>query len=240
MAHSQTLPDLTGEFIDDGCLQLLCLLGSGAYGKVYKALDTTSHPDDLEYYAVKCMHRFEPGSRDAQIQENELMVHTMISDHPRIITLHRQFCTDEFVFVVLELSAGGDFFSAMVDRSCFHANPPRVKQAMNELLDAVEFLHRNSVYHRDIKPENILCNAAGTDIRLADFGLATQVAVSTQFGCGSRNYMSPESIHRSYANGCYSARHSDLWAVGVLFTNMISGRFPWLTAELSDAGFAAF
>ncbi|KAJ7024990.1 kinase-like domain-containing protein [Mycena alexandri] len=213
MSPSATLPDLTGEFIDDGCLQLLCLLGSGAYGKVYKALDTTSPPDDLDYYA--------PGSRDAQIQENELMVHKMISDHPRIITFHRQCCTEEFVFVVLELSAGGDFFTAMVDRNCFHANPPRVKTAMNELLDAVEFLHRNSVFHRDIKPENILCNSAGTDIRLADFGLATQVAVSTQFGCGSRCYMSPAN-----SNGCYSARHSDLWALSVLLTNIISGRYP--------------
>ncbi|KAJ7772359.1 kinase-like domain-containing protein [Mycena metata] len=240
MSPSATLPDLTGEFIDDGCLQLLCLLGSGAYGKVYKAVDTTSPPHDIEYYAVKCLRRFEPGSRDAQIQDNELLVHTMISDHPRIITFYRQFRTEEFVFVVLELSAGGDFFTAMVDEQCFHANPPKVKQAMNELLDAVEFLHRNSVFHRDIKPDNILCNPDGTNIRLADFGLATQVAVSTQFGCGSKCYMSPESINRAYSSGCYSARHSDLWALSVLFTNMISGRFPWNSAEISDPGFAAF
>jgi serine/threonine protein kinase len=185
------LPDLTGEFIDDGSLLLLCLLGSGAYGKVYKALDTTSPPHDLAYYAVKCMHRFEPGTRDAKIQENELMVHRMVSDHPRVITFHRQFCTDDFVFVVLELSTGGDFFSAMVDRKCYRRNPKLIKKAFGELLDAVEFCHRNSVYHRDIKPENILCNSAGTDIRLADFGLATQIAVSTQFGCGSKCYMSP-------------------------------------------------
>ncbi|KAJ7921415.1 kinase-like domain-containing protein [Mycena leptocephala] len=237
---SHMLPDLTGEFIDDGSLLLLCLLGSGAYGKVYKALDTTSPPHDLAYYAVKCMHRFEPGTRDAKIQENELMVHRMVSDHPRVITFHRQFCTDDFVFVVLELSTGGDFFSAMVDRKCYRRNPKLIKKVFGELLDAVEFCHRNSVYHRDIKPENILCNSAGTDIRLADFGLATQIAVSTQFGCGSKSYMSPESIDRAYAHGCYSARHSDLWALSVIFTNMISCRYPWHTAEVSDPGFAAF
>ncbi|KAJ7848443.1 kinase-like domain-containing protein [Mycena leptocephala] len=219
---SQILPDLTGEFIDDGSLELLCLLGSGSYGKVYKALDTTSPPDDLAYYAVKCMPQYKPGTRDAKIQESELIVHRM------------------FVFVILELCTGGDFFSAMIDRLCFRGNPTLIKQAFGELLDSVEFCHRNSVYHRDIKPENILCNSAGTDIRLADFGLATQLAVSTQFGCGSRLYMSPESIDRAYANGCYSTRHSDLWALSVIFTNMISGRLPWFSAEITDPGFAAF
>ncbi|KAJ7086639.1 kinase-like domain-containing protein, partial [Mycena epipterygia] len=232
---SDTLPDLTGEFIDDGALELLRLLGSGAYGKVYKALDTTSSPDSPLYYAVKCMHRYEVDSRDAKIQENELAVHRMVSDHPRIITFHRQFSTDEFVFVVLELSPGGDFFNAMVDRQCYRSNPVLIKKVFGELLDAVEFCHRNSVFHRDLKPENILCNSAGTDIRLADFGLATQLAVSSQFGCGSRFYMSP-----AYSGGCYSARHSDLWALSVIFTSMISCRHPWHTAEPSDRGFAAF
>ncbi|KAF7340070.1 Protein kinase domain-containing protein [Mycena venus] len=236
---SHFLPDLTGEFIDDGSLELLCLLGSGAYGKVYKALDITSPPHDLAYYAVKQMRRYEPHTREAQIQENELLVHRMVSDHPRVVTFHHHFFTEEFVFVVLELCTGGDFFNAMVDRKVYRGNPALIKRAFGELLDAVEFIHRNSVYHRDIKPENILCNSAGTDIRLADFGLSTQVAVSTQFGCGSRFYMSPESFDREH-NACYSARHSDLWALSVIFTNMISCRHPWYSADLSDPGFAAF
>ncbi|KAJ7349242.1 kinase-like domain-containing protein [Mycena albidolilacea] len=235
---SQFLPDLTGELIDDGNLELLCLLGSGAYSKVYKALDTTSPPHDLAYYAVKCMPRYEAGTYEAEIQENELLIHRKVSDHPRVITFHDHFFTDEFVFVVLELCTGGDFFNAMVDRQVYRGNPTLIKKAFGELLDAVEFIHRNSVYHRDIKPENILCNSAGTDLRLADFGLSTRIAVSIQFGCGSRFFMSPESLDRS--NAYYSTRHSDLWALGVIFTTMISGRHPWSSAEASDAGFAAF
>ncbi|KAJ7479284.1 kinase-like domain-containing protein, partial [Mycena latifolia] len=232
---SDMLPDLTGHFLCDDVLELLFLIGSGAYGKVYKALVTTSPLDAPVYCAVKCMPRYEPDSREAKIQENELMVHRMVSGHPRIITLHDVLVTEEFVFVVLELCTGGDFYDAVVSTDRFRGNPPLVKQAFGELLDAVEYCHRNSVFHRDIKPENILCNSAGTDIRLADFGLATQIGVSSQFGCGSRSYMSP-----AYTNGCYSARHSDVWALSVIFTNMISGRHPWLSADLSDPGFAAF
>ncbi|KAJ6519351.1 kinase-like domain-containing protein [Mycena sanguinolenta] len=235
---SYILPDLTGVFIDDGYLQLLSLLGSGAYGKVYKAVDTTSLSHDPAYYAVKCMPRFKPGTREAELQDNEISLHRMVSDHPGVITLHRHFYTAGFVFVVLDFSNGGDFFDALVSRKVFRGNPTLIKKTFGELLDAVEAIHKNSIYHRDLKPENILCNSAGTDIRLADFGLSTQVSVSTQFGCGSKFYMSPESMNR--ANPCYSARHSDLWALSIILTNMISGRYPWHNAELSDSGFVAF
>ncbi|KAJ7093835.1 kinase-like domain-containing protein [Mycena belliarum] len=234
------LPDLTGQFILDGQLELLCLLGSGAYGKVYKALDTGSPVDAPAYCAVKCMPRYEPGSRDAKIQENELSLHHMLNGHPRIIAFHGEFCTEDFVFVILELSPGGDFFDVLVSRDGFRGNPARIKQAFGELLDAVEYCHRNSVFHRDLKPENILCNSTGTDIRLADFGLATQIGLSSQFGCGSRSYMSPESLDRFTPEGCYSARHSDLWALSVIFTNMVSGRHPWTSADMNDDGFAYF
>ncbi|KAJ6542814.1 kinase-like domain-containing protein [Mycena capillaripes] len=238
---SQILPDLTGKFIDDGSLELLCLLGSGAYGKVYKALDTTSPPHDLAYYAVKCMPRYDPDSLEAEIQENELRMHLMLSDHPLVITFHRHFFTDEFVFVVLELATGGDLFSAMVDRKLFRGKPTLIKQVLGELLDAVEVCHRNSIFHRDIKPENILCNSEGTDIRLADFGLATQISVSGHFGCGTKHYMCPESLDRAYTDGgCYSTRHGDLWAVSIIFTIMVSGHPPWSIAEPSDRNFAAF
>ncbi|KAJ7661300.1 kinase-like domain-containing protein [Mycena polygramma] len=238
--HSATLPDLTGEFVDGGSLLLLHLLGSGSYGKVYKAIDTTSPADDPTYYAVKCMHRYKPGSREEKMQLNELTIHGMLDDHPRVITLHRIFTSDHFVFVVLELCAGGDLFNAMADQQVFRGNPTRIKSVLGELLDAVEFCHRNSVFHRDIKPENILCSPEGTDIRLADFGLATQVNVSAQFGCGSRRYMSPESIDREFTSGCYSARQSDLWAVSVIFATMISGHAPWSSAVITDPGFTAF
>ncbi|KAJ7624930.1 kinase-like domain-containing protein [Roridomyces roridus] len=233
---SYNLPDLTGEFVDGRSIELLCLLGSGAYGKVYKAYD--HHEGQL--YAVKCMPKYEPGSRGARMQESELLVHRMLSGHPRVISLIREFSTDSLVFAVLELATGGDLFTALVERQCYRGKPELIKAALGELLDAVEYIHRNQVFHRDLKPENILCSPVGTDIQLADFGLATQVAISHQFGCGSRFYMSPESIDAGFATGCYSARSSDLWALSVIFTNMICGLHPWNSAAPADPGYAAF
>src|ERR1700761_4440495 len=120
---SHTLPDLTGKFIDDGALELVSLIGAGAYGKVYKARDTTAAPDEVPFYAVKCMPRYQPDTREAAIQENELIVHSMLSDHPRVITFHRFFVTHDFVFVVLELSTGGDLFNAMIERQSYRGKP---------------------------------------------------------------------------------------------------------------------
>ncbi|KAJ7653934.1 kinase-like domain-containing protein, partial [Mycena polygramma] len=240
-SHSALLPDLTGEFIDDGSLLLVRLLGSGSFGKVYKALDTASPADDPVYYAVKCMHLYELGSLEAEIQAKELRIHAMLDDHPGVITLHRVCATEEFVFAVLELATGGDLYSAMADRQCFRGNPTLIKQVLGEILDAVEFCHRNGVYHRDIKPENILCSPAGTDIRLADFGLATENGVSTSFGCGTRNYTTPGAFKSMDPESSgYSPRHSDLWAVSVIFASMISGRSVWMSADMSDPWYAAF
>ncbi|KAJ7053068.1 kinase-like domain-containing protein [Mycena amicta] len=236
---SHTLPNLTGSLIDDGSLELLALLGSGAYGKVYKARDLAVGPDETTFYAVKCMRRYAPGSRAHSIQQDELLIHQMVSDHPRIITFYRNFTTEEYVFVVLEF-AQSDFFSAVVDREIFRHRPALIKEAFNEVLDAVDFLHRNGIYHRDIKPENILCDKDGTNLRFADFGLSTQRQLSTQFGCGSRFYMSPEFIDPMTAEGCYSARYSDMWAISVLFTNLISGHMPWTSADMSDPAYAFF
>ncbi|KAJ7053476.1 kinase-like protein, partial [Mycena amicta] len=236
---SHTLPNLTGSFIDDGCLELVALLGCGAYGKVYKARDLAAGPDETTFYAVKCMWRYAPGSRAHSIQQDELLIHQMVSDHPRTITFYRHFTTEEYVFVVLEF-AQSDFFSAVVDREIFRHRPALIKEAFNQVLDAVDFLHRNGIYHRDIKPNNILCDQNGTNLRFADFGLSTQRQLSTQFGCGSRFYMSPESIGPMTPEGCYSARYSDMWAISVLFTNLISGHMPWTSADMSDPAYAFF
>ncbi|KAF8213457.1 hypothetical protein K438DRAFT_1804012 [Mycena galopus ATCC 62051] len=84
------------------------------------ALDTTSPGHDPAYYAVRCMPRYRPGTREAEIQENEITTHRMVSGHPRVITFHRHFFTDEFVFVVLELCTDGDLFDAMIDLSRKH------------------------------------------------------------------------------------------------------------------------
>lgn len=185
------MPDFAGVVIDKGRLQLLDSLGSGAYGKVYLAVDRTSSKTKRKYYAVKCLCKLTPGSRQEQFQKRELMIQSMVHHHPNIVTLHKVVHGWFFVYVVLDFCAGGDLFTAITERKVFQRNDELVKRVFVQLIDAVQCCHQRGVSHRDIKPENILVSEDGARIFLADFGLSTWDDFSTEFGFGSPHYMSP-------------------------------------------------
>lgn len=193
MVHVITkyMPDFAGLVIDDGRLQLLVSLGSGAYGKVYLAVDRTSSKARRKYYAVKCLSKPKPGSRQDESQQLEFKIHKMVHKHPNIVTLHKIIHGRFFVYVVLDLYVGGDLFTAITERKLYELNDKLIKWTFVQLIDAVQYCHDRGISHRDIKPENILVSEDGLYISLADFGLSTLTDVCAQFGCGSSYYMSP-------------------------------------------------
>jgi serine/threonine protein kinase len=188
---TEYMPDFAGDVIDEGRLQLLDSLGSGAYGKVYLAVDRTSSKAKRKYYAVKCLCKLTPGCSQDQFQKRELVIQSMVHHHPNIVTLHKVVYDRFFIYVVLDFCAGGDLFTALTERKLFERNDELIKWVFVQLIDAVQYCHQQGVSHRDIKPENILVSEDGTRIFLADFGLSTWDDFSTEFGFGSSHYMSP-------------------------------------------------
>ncbi|PPQ99055.1 hypothetical protein CVT24_003615 [Panaeolus cyanescens] len=237
---TELMPDFTGRVVNRGRLKLLESLGSGAYGKVYRALDTASSDSNQKFYAVKCLNKPAPGSHADLLQQREFSLHRLVTGHPNIVGFHGHFSDDFFVYVVLDLMTGGDLFAAITEKHIFRDNSPLIKRAFLQLIDAVQYCHDVGVFHRDIKPENVLCSTDGTHVRLADFGLSIQSPVCHDFGCGSSYYMSPECIGREINTGEYSTRHNDVWALGVILTNMITGRNPWRYATSDDDCFSAY
>ncbi|PFH52824.1 hypothetical protein AMATHDRAFT_56303 [Amanita thiersii Skay4041] len=237
---TEFMPDFTGYLIDQGRLRLLESLGSGAYGKVYRAVDRTSPKSQRKHYAIKCLCKARPGSRQDEFQKREFTIHTLVGSHPNIVTLHKIISDDFFIYVVLDLYEGGDLFTAITEKKAFHMNDALVKRTFVQIIDAVHHCHEQGVFHRDIKPENVLISNDCTDICLADFGLSTMNHICADFGCGSSYYMSPECIGKEINCGRYSTRHSDIWSLGVILTNMITGRNPWRFATTKDDCFAAF
>ncbi|KAJ7734989.1 kinase-like domain-containing protein [Mycena metata] len=172
---SSRLPDLTGAFVDEGYLQLVELLACGGFAKVYRALDTTSSPEDPVFYAVN--------------------MHMAVTHQPGVVDFHRIF-TDgpegEFVFMVLDLETD-NMLDLIFRRQLYADRPALVKEVSLEVLDAVAQCHDDDVFHRDLKPQNILCTSKGTGIRLADFGFATREEQSNVFRAGTLSYMSPDA-----------------------------------------------
>ncbi|KAI0340835.1 Pkinase-domain-containing protein [Trametopsis cervina] len=238
---SSILPNLTGYTLCSTVirLQFLRQIGTGAYGLVYLAQDLLSQPSNPMFYAVKCMLKFEAGSDLEALQKREIALHKSMTSHPHITTLHAVIEEEHYVYMIMDYYEGGDLFAAIIDRQSFSRNDGMVKLGFVQLLDAVQACHDQEIFHRDLKPENVLCSSADGKLYLSDFGLATNSVATSSFGCGSSFYMSPECIGSSNRLP-YATRSSDVWSLGVILVNMLSGRNPWRIASLQDEGYAMY
>ncbi|KAH9934067.1 kinase-like domain-containing protein, partial [Epithele typhae] len=234
------IPSLTGKIIGDG-YQLLELLGSGAYGVVYKAiLLKTARSRRPVYRAIKAMPK--AGLRKFELASicQEIHFHITCAEQPGVVTIYDVYDTDNYFYLVLELCDGGDLFSRICEVHMYEDNEALVRTAFLSLVDAVIEMHATGIAHRDLKPENILVNDDGSRLFLSDFGLASDEARVDIYGWGTGIYMSPEASGKIIGKVPYCPRTSDIWALGIILINMISGRNPWTRPKGSDPLFAAF
>lgn len=218
-------------------LELISILGVGAYGVVYQAVDIYTN----ELYAVKALPKHGLDARQQRFQRGEIAMHYQASQHPNVVSLMRILDSPDCTFVVIEYCPEGDLFSNITEQGRFVGDDRLAKHVFLQLLDAVQFCHSLGIYHRDLKPENVLVTDDGHTVKLADFGLATTDKVTTDFGCGSTFYMSPECqrpASRSYA--CYASAPNDVWSLGVILVNLTCGRNPWKKASADDSTFGAY
>lgn len=181
-----------------GRLRFDSILGTGAYGVVYSAVDIF----DNTRYAVKTLSKFNAdGSpldqRQITFQTREIRLHWDASPHPNVVDMYKIIEELDCIFVILEYCPEGDLFYNITERGYYIGDDFRAKHAFLQLLDAVSYCHSRGIYHRDLKPENVLLTNHGDTIKLADFGLATSSETSADYGCGSTFYMSPGKLHET-------------------------------------------
>ncbi|KAJ2163033.1 hypothetical protein GGF46_000219 [Coemansia sp. RSA 552] len=215
---------------------LLSVLGEGSYAVVYLA--RCSH--DGAKYALKCLSKLGLTARQLSLQRTELEIHASVCPHPHIVTLFAHFETREWLFLVMERVAGPDLYDYITQHPSFNANQEEHRfveatRLFEQMIDAVAHIHALKAYHRDLKPENFILGADG-NLKLTDFGLATRESLSEDFECGSKPYMSYENRNGGLnpndptmygPRDDYSPRLSDVWALGVLFLNLLFAQSPW-------------
>ncbi|CAG8479170.1 14554_t:CDS:2 [Acaulospora colombiana] len=135
---------------------------------------------------------------------------------------------------VMEYCAGGDLYSLI-------ASHERLEQEeadcfFGQLINGVKYLHDNGVAHRDLKPENLLLTLNGC-LKITDFGNGecfrmaweTQARMSRGI-CGSEPYIAPEEFIQDW----FDPRLVDIWACGIIYMGMITGRHLWRIAKENE------
>lgn len=208
-----------------GSYILINRLGRGGFGEVWLAEKRSQFV--TKKVAVK-LPLDEQINFDAVRQEAELW--EQASGHPNVLPIIDADVYDGQVVIVSEYADGG----SLHDRLGAEGKLP-VKQAVEMtigILSGLEFLHNKRIIHRDIKPQNILLQ--GTTPRLADFGIsrAMQTTAISSSIIGTDAYMSPEAFE-----GKRSVQ-TDIWAVGVVLYQLLTGVLPFPQEHPTERMFA--
>lgn len=143
--------------------------------------------------------------------------------HPNIVSVYDVGNEGNLYYIVMELVKGKTLKEIIVEDGTLGWKWS-VKVAM-QIASALEKAHRNNIIHRDIKPHNIIITEDGV-AKVTDFGIAKAVSNSTitAFGTtmGSVHYFSPE-----HARGGFTDAKSDLYSLGVVMYEMVTGRVPF-------------
>ena len=195
-------------------------VGNGGMATVYKAEDKVLKRN----VAVKVL-KDEFTTDEEFIKRFEIEAQSAARlTHPNIVSIYDVGSEDNLYYIVMELIRGKTLKEIIVEER----GPLPWKWSVNvaiQIASALEMAHKNNIIHRDIKPHNIIITEDGI-AKVTDFGIAKAVSNSTitAFGTtiGSVHYFSPE-----HARGGYTDAKSDLYSLGVVMYEMVTGRVPF-------------
>ncbi|XP_046825517.1 ribosomal protein S6 kinase alpha-5-like isoform X1 [Vespa crabro] len=228
-SNGVNLEDSGGQRVDMSHFDLLKVLGTGAYGKVFlvrKRMGT----DAGRLYAMKVLKKASivQKKKTTEHTKTERQVLEAVRDSPFLVTLHYAFQTDAKLHLILDYVSGGELFTHLYQRE--HFTEDEVRIYIGEVILALERLHKLGIIYRDIKLENILLDREG-HIVLTDFGLSKEFlpherdsnARAYSF-CGTIEYMAPEVVRGGSAGHDIAV---DWWSVGVLTYELLTGASPF-------------
>lgn len=226
----------TGERL--GNYKIVSALGAGGMGEVYLAEDVRlNRKISLKFLSDKLT-----GNKDFLLRFEREAKAASALNHPNIVTIYEisEFDGDRH-YIAMEY-VEGDTLRALMKKRKF-----RLKEAIDiavQIAAAIATAHQAGIVHRDIKPENIMIRPDGL-IKILDFGLAKQLSVAEEVNneattrghvstlpgvvMGTVQYMSPEQIRAKAVDA-----RTDIWSLGVVLYEMITGHLPFADENRSD------
>ena len=212
------MDNLIGKFLDNR-YEILEVIGQGGMSVVYRAKCHRLN----RMVAVKVLK--DEFSEDAEFKnrfQDESLSVAMMS-HPNIVSVYDVSKSDDIEYIVMELIDGITLKEYLQKKG--HLTWQETVYFALQIAKALEHAHNRGIIHRDIKPQNIMVLRDGT-VKVADFGIAHQVSKQQTYNkgeaIGSVHYISPEQ-----AKGSRIDNRADIYSLGVVMYEMLTGRLPF-------------
>ena len=203
-----------------GKFEIKRVLGNGAMGEVYLGVD----PSIGREVAIKTILPSAAQGGEAKERFAREARAAGVLNHPNLVTIY-EFGEDQGVlYIAMELVRGHDLEELLEEQSLTRSE---VLEVLAQVCDGVGFAHRQQIVHRDIKPSNVRVQRDGKRLhaKVMDFGVAkisNSDMTATGMVMGTVSYMAPEYIRTGKPDP-----RSDLFAVGVMLYECLSGRKPF-------------
>ncbi len=208
-----------------GSFQIIKMLGAGGMGEVYLAKDLRLN----RKVALKFLTLSDDNSNKRFLREAQAAA---ALEHPHICTIHEIAEENGREFIVMQYVEGETL------STCIKNSPLPISDALEiaiQVADALAEAHARGIIHRDIKPANIIIST-NKQVKVLDFGLAKKITFDATESessfktllsapgmiLGTVSYMSPEQVRGKEVN-----HRTDLWSLGVLLYEMVSGKTPF-------------
>jgi protein-serine/threonine kinase len=216
------------------------IVGRGAFGivRISHKQDPADSKNELLYAVKEFRRRPQETSKKYQKRLTSEFCISSSLRHPNIIhTLDLLQDAKGDYCEVMEYCAGGDLYTLILAAATLTV--PEADCYFKQLMRGVEYMHEMGVAHRDLKPENLLLTTHGA-LKITDFGngecfrMAWEKEAHMTAGlCGSAPYLAPEE----YQGGEFDPRAVDVWACGVIYMAMRTGRHLWRVARKDEDEF---
>lgn len=204
------------------------ILGSGSFGQVRQAVMKENRGEVRAVKMIECDKDDSEWSNKAMFVREVTLLQQI--NHENIIRYYDFYEDMHFLYVVMELCRGGEVFGKIVELKRFSEKHAAVLG--QQMLRAIDYIHKLHIVHRDIKAENFLLSGPSltSTVKMIDFGMACKFTPGQVLSelCGSPHYLAPELIGQKYNH------QVDVWAFGVLLYLLMYGHYPYDAQQPSE------